>query len=49
MKTSVTELEDNKVKLSVEVDEAEFEKALNDAETQRYFLNIARAHTSWRW
>ncbi|HVN52664.1 MAG TPA: trigger factor [Acidimicrobiales bacterium] len=37
MKTSVTELEDNKVKLSVEVDEQEFEAALDAA-----FRKIAR-------
>lgn len=37
MKTSVENLEDNKVKLSVEVDEAEFDKALDAA-----FKRIAR-------
>ena len=37
MKTSVTELEDNKVKLSIEVDEQEFEAALDAA-----FRKIAR-------
>ena len=37
MKTSVTELEDNKVKVSVEVDEQEFEAALDAA-----FRKIAR-------
>ena len=37
VKTSVTELEDNKVKLSVEVDEQEFESALDAA-----FRKIAR-------
>ncbi len=37
MKTSVEELEDNKVKLSIEVDEQEFEKAVDSA-----FRKIAR-------
>ena len=37
MKTSVEELEDNKVKLSIEVDEQEFEKAVDTA-----FRKIAR-------